>query len=100
MSVDCCACVDSRLYDNIFPCSIRRSKTLRTYAGDTSLPGGKMEPRDRNVEDTAVCTPSELFEEMFLIMSDRSTATRGIRRGKHIAVLHAIHSFDRQLTCR
>jgi hypothetical protein len=27
---------------------------LRTYGGDTSFPGGKMEPKDRSVEDTAV----------------------------------------------
>lgn len=32
----------------------RRAKTLRTYAGDTSLPGGKAEERDRSIEDTAV----------------------------------------------
>ena len=32
----------------------RRSLTLRAYGGDTSLPGGKMEPTDRSIEDTAV----------------------------------------------
>lgn len=32
----------------------RRSATLRSYAGDTSLPGGKAEEQDRNIEDTAV----------------------------------------------
>ncbi|KXN88980.1 Nudix hydrolase 15, mitochondrial [Leucoagaricus sp. SymC.cos] len=32
----------------------RRSATLRTYAGDTSLPGGKVDPEDRNIEETAV----------------------------------------------
>ncbi|KAG8748414.1 hypothetical protein FRC10_005961 [Ceratobasidium sp. 414] len=31
----------------------RRSMGLRTYEGDTSLPGGRMEPNDRSVEDTA-----------------------------------------------
>ncbi|KAG6810369.1 hypothetical protein H0H92_012155 [Tricholoma furcatifolium] len=31
----------------------RRSTTLRTYAGDTSLPGGKTDPEDATVEDTA-----------------------------------------------
>ena len=36
---------------------IRRSATLRTYAGDTSLPGGKMDSGDRNVEETAVRLP-------------------------------------------
>jgi 8-oxo-dGTP pyrophosphatase MutT (NUDIX family) len=33
---------------------IRRSATLRTYAGDTSLPGGKADPEDKTIEDTAV----------------------------------------------
>lgn len=32
----------------------RRASTLRTYAGDTSLPGGKVEPGDKTIEDTAV----------------------------------------------
>ena len=32
----------------------RRSSTLRTYAGDTSLPGGKVDPSDETLEDTAV----------------------------------------------
>ncbi|OAV98750.1 hypothetical protein PTTG_25491 [Puccinia triticina 1-1 BBBD Race 1] len=31
----------------------RRSKTMRTYAGETALPGGKMEPQDLSLEDTA-----------------------------------------------
>jgi len=35
----------------------RRSATLRTYAGDTSLPGGKRDPEDRNPEETAVRAP-------------------------------------------
>ncbi|KAF8187200.1 NUDIX hydrolase domain-like protein [Pholiota molesta] len=39
----------------------RRSSTLRTYAGDTSLPGGKVEPGDRSIEDTA---RREAFEEI------------------------------------
>lgn len=34
----------------------RRASGLRTYAGDTSLPGGKWEPTDRSVEWTAVST--------------------------------------------
>ncbi|KAL5507696.1 PCD1 [Sanghuangporus vaninii] len=41
----------------------QRSKALRTYAGDTSLPGGKMEPHDRSIEDTA---RREAFEEIGL----------------------------------
>ncbi|KAL0950325.1 hypothetical protein HGRIS_010297 [Hohenbuehelia grisea] len=32
----------------------RRSATLRSYAGDTSLPGGKVDPEDKTFEDTAV----------------------------------------------
>lgn len=32
----------------------RRASTLRTYAGDTSLPGGKVDPEDKTIEDTAV----------------------------------------------
>jgi coenzyme A diphosphatase NUDT7 len=35
--------------------------TLRTYAGDTSLPGGKYEPDDRTLEDTA---RREAYEEV------------------------------------
>ncbi|KAH9466862.1 hypothetical protein Pst134EB_001912 [Puccinia striiformis f. sp. tritici] len=31
----------------------RRSKTMRTYAGETALPGGKMEPKDSTLEETA-----------------------------------------------
>ncbi|KAF8660458.1 hypothetical protein AX16_001638 [Volvariella volvacea WC 439] len=41
----------------------RRSATLRTYAGDTSLPGGKMDEEDANVEETA---RREAFEEIGL----------------------------------
>ncbi|KAF8076966.1 NUDIX hydrolase domain-like protein [Lyophyllum atratum] len=41
----------------------RRSATLRTYAGDTSLPGGKADPEDGTVEDTA---RREAFEEIGL----------------------------------
>ena len=32
----------------------RRASHLRTYAGDTVLPGGKWEPRDKSYEATAV----------------------------------------------
>ncbi|KAM6496455.1 NUDIX hydrolase domain-like protein [Amanita muscaria] len=41
----------------------RRSATLRTYAGDTSLPGGKVDPGDKSFEDTA---RREAFEEIGL----------------------------------
>jgi coenzyme A diphosphatase NUDT7 len=39
----------------------RRASTLRSYAGDTSLPGGKYEPDDRTLEETA---RREAFEEV------------------------------------
>ncbi|CCM07088.1 uncharacterized protein FIBRA_09414 [Fibroporia radiculosa] len=42
-----------------------RAPTLRTFAGDTSLPGGKWEPQDRNMEGTA---RREAFEEIGLPM--------------------------------
>lgn len=42
----------------------RRSASLRQYAGDTALPGGKVEPQDITVEDTA---RREAFEEIGLI---------------------------------
>ncbi|KAJ7093500.1 NUDIX hydrolase domain-like protein [Mycena epipterygia] len=41
----------------------RRSATLRSYAGDTSLPGGKVDPQDKSIEDTA---RREAFEEIGL----------------------------------
>ncbi|KAJ7225070.1 NUDIX hydrolase domain-like protein [Mycena haematopus] len=41
----------------------RRSPSLRSYAGDTSLPGGKVEPEDRTIEETA---RREAFEEIGL----------------------------------
>ncbi|KAJ7264192.1 NUDIX hydrolase domain-like protein [Mycena rebaudengoi] len=41
----------------------RRSLTLRSYAGDTSLPGGKADPEDRSIEDTA---RREAYEEIGL----------------------------------
>ncbi|KZT70259.1 hypothetical protein DAEQUDRAFT_214953 [Daedalea quercina L-15889] len=46
----------------------RRASTLRTYAGDTSLPGGKWEPRDRNIEQTA---RREAYEEIGLPIDHR-----------------------------
>ncbi|MBW0551767.1 hypothetical protein O181_091482 [Austropuccinia psidii MF-1] len=38
----------------------KRSKTMRTYAGQTALPGGKFNSKDRNLEQTA---RREAFEE-------------------------------------
>lgn len=34
----------------------RRSDKLRTYPGDTSLPGGKTEAFDHSLENAAVCS--------------------------------------------
>ncbi|KAF8334822.1 NUDIX hydrolase domain-like protein [Amanita rubescens] len=41
----------------------RRSATLRSYAGDTSLPGGKVDLGDKTIEETA---RREAFEEIGL----------------------------------
>ncbi|KAG2116778.1 NUDIX hydrolase domain-like protein [Suillus clintonianus] len=41
----------------------RRSASLRQYAGDTALPGGKVDPEDITIEDTA---RREAFEEIGL----------------------------------
>ncbi|KII94552.1 hypothetical protein PLICRDRAFT_33350 [Plicaturopsis crispa FD-325 SS-3] len=46
----------------------RRSATLRTYAGDTSLPGGKVDAQDKYLEDTA---RREAFEEIGLPLDRR-----------------------------
>jgi len=46
----------------------RRSATLRSYAGDTSLPGGKVDPADRTFEDTAVCSNVLLFTGSFHLL--------------------------------
>ncbi|KLO08645.1 hypothetical protein SCHPADRAFT_944291 [Schizopora paradoxa] len=46
----------------------QRSHTLRSYAGDTSLPGGKVEEKDRSIEDTA---RREAFEEIGLPLDKR-----------------------------
>jgi len=42
----------------------RRAETLRTFPGDTSLPGGRYEPGDRTLEDTA---RREAFEEVCVV---------------------------------
>ncbi|KAF5358626.1 hypothetical protein D9758_007740 [Tetrapyrgos nigripes] len=48
----------------------RRASTMRSFAGDTSLPGGKMDPEDKTIEDTA---RREAFEEIGLPI-DRNKA--------------------------
>lgn len=42
-----------------------RSANLRSYAGDTSLPGGKVDLEDRTIEETAVSGA------LSLLLSDR-----------------------------
>ncbi|KAI0690270.1 NUDIX hydrolase domain-like protein [Cytidiella melzeri] len=46
----------------------QRSSNLRSYAGDTSLPGGKREPKDRSIEYTA---RREAYEEIGLPLDKR-----------------------------
>jgi hypothetical protein len=57
----------------------RRSATLRTYAGDTSLPGGKVDLEDRTWEDTAVRDFS-LLRTFKLIMAIASSGARHLKR--------------------
>jgi 8-oxo-dGTP pyrophosphatase MutT (NUDIX family) len=60
-------------YPTVTPHS--RSSSLRTYAGDTSLPGGKVDPDDNTIEDTAVSRamwlPCKYFD--FLIVFNLAT---------------------------
>ncbi|KAI0650863.1 NUDIX hydrolase domain-like protein [Trametes meyenii] len=48
---------------NLYVLLSRRASSLRTYAGDTALPGGKWEPRDKSIEWTA---RREAYEEIGL----------------------------------
>ena len=62
---------------HVFCMSLRRSATLRTYPGDTSLPGGKVEPEDMSWEDTAVSSPKTFTRKLSRfpeIMDSRSDA--------------------------
>ena len=56
-----------------------RSASLRTYAGDTSLPGGKVEHEDKTIEDTAVGSGSIPHCCMLNLVI---TAQRSLRRGR------------------
>ncbi|VDB90106.1 unnamed protein product [Peniophora sp. CBMAI 1063] len=38
---------------NLYVLLSRRASTLRSYAGDTALPGGKVDPEDESIEETA-----------------------------------------------
>ncbi|TEB32161.1 hypothetical protein FA13DRAFT_1754580 [Coprinellus micaceus] len=53
----------SRMAGDLYVLLSRRSASLRTYAGDTSLPGGRVDPEDKSIEDTA---RREAFEEIGL----------------------------------
>ena len=44
----------------------RRATHLRTYAGDTALPGGKWEPWDKSIEWTAVSAANWWCDEPVL----------------------------------
>ena len=64
----------------------RRSATLRTYAGDTSLPGGKVDPEDKSIEDTAVGVPLPPWFQLgteFFDIAERST-----RRGMRVVLIN------------
>ncbi|PVF98333.1 hypothetical protein CPB86DRAFT_784963 [Serendipita vermifera] len=50
-------------WGDIYVLLSRRSATLSSYAGDTALPGGKVDPDDQTLEDTA---RREAFEEIGL----------------------------------
>lgn len=52
----------------------RRSATLRTYAGDTSLPGGKWDSEDKNLDETAVRSPLSL--DYFVLFNSLPSAGR------------------------
>ena len=66
----------------------RRSKTLSSYAGDTALPGGKIDDDDKTIEDTVVrpdtmsfsCEEEVLFLRcialLFVLTSHRSVFRR------------------------
>ena len=52
-----------------------RSASLRTYAGDTSLPGGKVDSEDKTIEDTAVSPRSAFYYfilNLVMIIAQRS----------------------------
>lgn len=58
-----------------------RSANLRTYAGDTSLPGGRVEDSDATFEEAAV---SFDIYHLCLFKYHLSSATRSLRRGRLI----------------
>lgn len=47
---------------------------MRTYAGDTSLPGGKWDPGDRSLEHTAVGVSNRLRVTLELMYMQRREA--------------------------
>jgi hypothetical protein len=45
----------------LMPLGDRRAKTLSSYAGDTALPGGRVDDEDKTIEDTAVRSDGAYF---------------------------------------
>ena len=64
----------------------RRSATLRTYAGDTSLPGGKVDPEDKSIEDTAVGVHLAPCFQLCIEVFD--IAERSTRRGMRFVLIN------------
>ncbi|KAH9065153.1 hypothetical protein EDB83DRAFT_2263938 [Lactarius deliciosus] len=59
----------------------RRAKTLRSYAGDTALPGGRVDDVDETIEDTAVRT--YLASPLLVLNTTDSRGGRHLRRFPH-----------------
>ncbi|KAH9978152.1 hypothetical protein BGW80DRAFT_1286081 [Lactifluus volemus] len=63
----CCAAVLVALFvgraGDLYVLLSQRAKTLTSYAGDTALPGGRVDDEDKTIEDTA---RREAFEEIGL----------------------------------
>ena len=52
----------------------RRAASLRAYAGDTALPGGKVDEGDRTLEDTAVSLQNLLLRSILSTFLQRREA--------------------------
>ena len=66
----------------LYNTSNSRSASLRTYAGDTSLPGGKADPEDKTIEDTAVSSRSAFYYYYCILNLVMIIAKRSLRRGR------------------
>ncbi|KAG9317941.1 hypothetical protein JVU11DRAFT_2174 [Chiua virens] len=74
----------------------RRTDTLRAFAGDTALPGGKMEPQDRTVEETAVGLPHDK-ERLPLLCVMEPLLAKGEMLVTPVVVLIADHGLQPHL---